>query len=195
MTILAPRYEFRVFAPDLSFVLPRLYGLGGGEEDTESAEQYLISHAADQANTKIRNGRLEVKILIHAEDELEQWLPYAQHEFPLPAGFLRQKLLPLWEIEAAPGLQGDYGLERLLSEVVDAEPGLFRVGVSKRRAKFNLQQARAEYDELRIDGQLIQSVAIESADPGAVLRLRKELGLAEDRNENYVAAIKRLAAA
>lgn len=194
MAILAPRFEFRVFAPDLSFVLPRLYALGQGEEDTESAEQYLVSRFSDQANSKIRNHRLELKILIHKENDLEQWLPYAQHEFPLPAELLRQKLFPVWAIDEPAGVGGAYSLDRLLAEVVAPAPGLFLVDVTKRRAKFNLENARAEYDELRINGQPIQSVAVESIGPETVLRWREELGLADDPNESYVAAIKRLAA-
>jgi hypothetical protein len=59
------RYEYRAFAASFGIVEQRLRAAGGAPQIRESAEVYFVGRDDDTHNVKIRNGELDIKVLVH----------------------------------------------------------------------------------------------------------------------------------
>ena len=151
-----------------------------GGDVAESDEVYFLSETTD-ASVKLRDGRLDVKVLERAEDGLELWHPVVKAD------------LPLGDDDAAEVARA-LGVEVRASTLDElrALPGVRAVDVHKRREHFTVGDARAERAELRTPDGTAVTVAIESEDPAAVLAGIRELGLEGRPNVCVPRTLKRL---
>jgi len=198
------RYEFRIFGTCLGLAEQRLRSLAPCESINESREIYLLGYATGtERNIKIRDGKLELKRLIETHQGLERWQPAGQWAFPValdtlqPAG---QWAFPvaldtlhldniLNQAHTLPAMLSGSDLLRL---VATAEVPLYRANVYKCRFRFSFPDCRAEFDQLRVNDAAIESIAIESANPQAVLQLLATLRLEDCENQSYPLAISRI---
>lgn len=157
-----------------------------------SNEIYLISSAADQCNAKIRNGLLDVKILIALDRGLEQWKPLPKAEFPVQTSTIVAQLFPSLRMEAPRLPNPQYSLERFLAEVISPQPGITIVPVSKVRRRFTWGMCQTEFSSVTIGGIALETVAVESPDPDGALMLIHELKIDTVANISYVRQIKSL---
>ncbi len=193
MSEIIPRFEFRTFAQDFGAVAERLRDRGSSPDIGESREVYLISRDAEGSNIKVRSGTLEIKRLIGRHANLERWTPVAKQPFPLARAFVETMLLPALAATDASIDHDTYTLARLIGDVINPHPGLIRACVFKRRFRFGLQGCDGEMDELLINGAAIQSVALESVDADALIKLVNAMGLGDYEQVNYPLAIRRIA--
>jgi hypothetical protein len=193
MNDIAARYEFRIFAPHIGAAEMLLRALAPCRSIAESREVYLLdcSHN-DELNVKIRHGVLERKRLLRRHRGLEQWQPDGQWEFPLSVGDLRT----LWGNRT---LEPDHArspgtlvLDELLQMATGPAPQLQRVNVFKRRFRFETEHCSAEHDHLLVNGAALESLALESAEPEAVLELQSALRLEGLENQSYPLMMCRL---
>ena len=80
-----PRFEFRTFGQNfdeasklmarLSLPVPKKVW------ERESNEIYILSKTNDINNTKIRDGKMDIKTYVQTVDGLEQWNPLMKGEF------------------------------------------------------------------------------------------------------------------
>ena len=188
----SPRFEFRAFAKNFGIVEQRLRSSSRCEQIRESAEIYILSAGNDRNNTKLRADKMDIKELIAEARGLEQWRPRMQGAFPLSAATLRDEVFPAFAV-CPPALARDtYSLEKLLTEVVRPHPQLVVAQVFKRRFGFTVNGCIVELAEVWINGAGIQTAAVESTDPAAVLATRASLALDVYENVNYLRAIKRV---
>ncbi len=93
------RYEFRVFAQNFGLAEEIVY-----RYDTtgrrQSREVYVLSAGCERKNIKLRNGLLDIKLLVRCERKLEQWRPQAKHAFPLPRQIIQDEIFPALAITA-----------------------------------------------------------------------------------------------
>ena len=190
MAEVKPRYEFRVWAPDLAAVRRKLEQLASAKE-TKSQETYLISSATEKCNAKIRDGLMDIKVLVGEDRGLEQWKPILKAGFPLDRSVIAAKVFPNLQLPAPALGKSAYALREFLDEVMRSQPGIAVVEVSKTRYQFNIGPCAAEYAQVTLSGVPQDTVAAESVDPDAVLELVKNLGIS-DRNTSYIREIKRL---
>jgi hypothetical protein len=186
------RYEFRIFAPDLSLIETRLRGLAPLSQYRESLETYLLIPGRYDINLKIRDGNLELKRLLQRERDLEQWHPEFRQPFPVPVTRLMERLEGCLTLEEPPTDDGDWDTKRFVHWVSDPYFGVAVVSLFKKRLGFEPAGCFAEIAELRINGAALMSAALESADPEAVLALREQLGMAHEENVGYVLALERV---
>ena len=82
-----PRFEFRSFGQCFCEAHKRMARLSVPVPEKvwerESDEIYIISARNDINNTKIRNGKMDIKTFVRAVDGLEQWNPLMKGEFPI----------------------------------------------------------------------------------------------------------------
>jgi len=81
--------------------------------------------------------------------------------------------------------------DELLSLAAQSAIHLNSASVYKRRFHFTLAACRAEYDQLLVNGAAVESVAIESVEPQAVLELQATLRLDDFENQSYPLALSR----
>jgi hypothetical protein len=188
-----PRYEFRIFGTCLGMAEQRLRALAPCESISESREIYLLDgDRVHQMNVKIRHGKLELKRLIDRHQGLERWRPDGQWAFPVAPDTLRDTLWP----DALPDLVTARSTmlsgNDLLRLAAHRDVSLQRANVAKRRFRFSLPACRAELDQLLVNGAAIESLAVESEDPQALLGLQSTLRLEDCENQCYPLALSRI---
>jgi len=187
------RYEFRIFGTCLGLAEQRLRSLAPCESINESREIYLLGYATGtERNIKIRDGKLELKRLIETHQGLERWQPAGQWAFPVALDTLRDTLHLDNILNQAHTLPAMLSGSDLLRLVATAEVPLYRANVYKCRFRFSFPDCRAEFDQLRVNDAAIESIAIESANPQAVLELLATLRLEDGENQSYPLAISRI---
>jgi hypothetical protein len=189
-----PRYEFRIWAPSLAEVRERLERLSGPQPTEQSRETYIVSDATDDTNAKIRAGAMDIKVLLRTYQNLEQWNPYLKARFPIDATLIAEKIFPALRVDPPAGLlasrQQLFTAEEFVDIVVKPHPRLAAVELGKVRRRYALGACAAEFVEVEIGGRVMHSVAVESADPRAVLDAIGELAIGGCPNISYVRQIK-----
>ena len=184
-----PRYEFRTWAPDLTGVRATVLGLSDKHESRESSEIYIVSAARSDVNPKVRDEKLDIKVLVAVRDGFERWEPRLKAAFPISDDVVRKELLPLLSATAAGGRER-YTVPELLDAVAGLEE-VTAVEIFKRREIVAVGGYVAEFAEVLIEGRRLHTAAIESVDIKALQNARRFLDLEEHDNVSYPVAIKR----
>lgn len=185
------RYEYRSFAPVLGSLEQRLRRAGGPPETRTSAEIYLLSRSDERYNYKIRDGRLELKVLEGRHGPLERWVPQPAFEFPIDDAILAAGLVASLELPA--GLPPGAGQSiEVLVDAFRGVPGAVAVDVFKRREGFQLDGCIAELVQVTVGGHTTHSICVEGVDAERVLDLAQRLGLAGLPNISYLAEVRSL---
>ncbi len=187
-----PRFEFRTFAQNFGLVETKIRRLSPCEQIRESSEIYIISAGNDQNNTKIRDGKMDIKVLVNEARGLEQWNPRMKGQFPMKTEVLQKEVFPAFGVDMPKFARSEYSLEQYLDEVIHPHPKLTPVRVDKLRFGFTVNGCITEIAHLLINGAAIQTVAVEQEDVNAILKALDQLGLTEFENVNYLRAIKRI---
>ena len=184
---IVPRWEWRTFAPSLA--------LPAGSENViepgpvqESAEVYLLSRHADQS-LKVRASVMDVKLLERVDNNgLEQWRPVLKGALPLSgedSATVRAALgLPEGaeaEVRDVEGLLGLLGREDVTA-----------VRVQKTRRRYSGAGCAVELTTITTRDAAIETVAVESEDPAAVVALVERLGFPLRPNVNMSKGLKEL---
>jgi hypothetical protein len=193
MNDIVPRFEFRIFGRCLGMAEQRMRAMAPCEGISESLEIYLLGYAGVRDhNVKIRHGQLELKRIVERQRGLEFWRPAGQWAFPVACETIRDALWP----DDIRGQLNDLPARLSRSDLLQrvAQPGvpLHRANVWKRRFRFSLAGCRAELDQLLVNGAAIESIALESEDPQAVLKVQSELRLEDCENQPYPLALSRI---
>lgn len=179
-----PRWEFRIFTPQSGDEAARLGSALEESGQSRSKDIYLLNLLPPECNVKIRDGELQIKRLIDAEDGFERWLPDPALPFPLePAAFEGLTGEP-----TAIALDAGTFIDRIRRP---AGPVPI-VHVLKTRRHFCSDDILAESAQLTVNGARLESLAIESTDLDALRELCETLGLSAAENLNYVRAFLRL---
>lgn len=189
-----PRYEFRVWAANLAELKEQLERrvTSGQSRQTTSKETYMVSAATDRCNAKLRCALLDVKMLIAGDRGLEQWQPVLRAGFPLEGSVIATEVFPRLGVQVPHLLRARYSMDELVNEVVRPQAAITVAELSKSRLRFTLDPCRAEFASVIVSDAALQTVAVESTDPDAVLRLVRDLHLDGEPNISYVRQIKRI---
>ncbi len=186
------RLEFRCFGEEFAAVEAYLEALAGPASQEFSAEIYLLSQPpALDRNIKIRQGRLECKILVECLGDLQRWQPQGDWGFPVSPHILG-RLFATPFLKVGQWRAPDISRDQLLSAVSAGVTGLRRANVLKHRRRFVLRACRVETDWVLINGAGVASVAIEAMEAGCVERLRGDLGLPDVENVSFPLVIARV---
>ncbi|MBK7594658.1 MAG: hypothetical protein IPP98_10425 [Gemmatimonadetes bacterium] len=193
--ISAPRFEFRSFGQDFDLVHHRLGRLSVPVPEKvwerRSDEIYIVSRGNDVNNTKIRDGKMDIKTFVQSVGGLEQWNPLMKGEFPLPAAVLRTEVFPAFHVAVPTLPHGPCDYATFLS-LVRAHPDLAAVRVRKQRFGYLVHDTICEYAVVWINGARVVSVATESTDIEALKRTIVDTHMTGLENINYLQAIKRV---
>ena len=190
-----PRFEFRTFGRDFTdaaFLMSRL-SVPVPEKVWErtSIETYIISRTNDVNNTKIRDGKMDIKTFVQEVDGLEQWNPLMKGEFPMKAEILEKEVFPAFMVDM-PKLEKDvYTLEEFM-DMVKANPSLQAITVEKERFGYMVNDTICEYANVWINGAMVVTVNSESTELDDIKKTITDLGLDGIENINYLQASKRV---
>jgi len=190
-----PRFEYRSFGRCFKEQAKRMARLSVPVPEKvwerQSVETYIVSRKNDINNTKIRDGKMDIKTFVQAVDGLEQWNPLMKGEFPISAEVLKKEVFPAFMV-AAPELKKDtYTLDEFLA-MVRANPELQAVTVEKVRYGYMVNNTICETGEVYINGAKLHTINSESTEVEDIKKTVKDCGLDGIENINYLQAIKRV---
>ena len=191
-----PRFEFRSFGQCFCEAHKRMARLSMPVPEKVwerlSDEIYIISRKNDINNTKIRDGKMDIKTFVQSVDGLEQWNPLMKGEFPIAAQVLRDEVFPAFKVDGMPELTKDtYTLEEFL-DMINAHPDLQAVSVEKIRYGYMVNDTICETGDVYINGALVKTINSESTEVEDIKKTLADLGLEGVENINYLQAIKRV---
>lgn len=190
-----PRFEFRTFGrdfTDVAFLMSRL-SVPVPEKVWErtSIETYIISKTNDVNNTKIRDGKMDIKTFVQEIDGLEQWNPLMKGEFPMKAEILKKEVFPAFMVDMPSLDKETYTLDEFM-EMVKANPDLQAITVEKERFGYMVNDTICEYANVWINGAMVVTVNSESTELDDIKKTITDLGLDGVENINYLQAAKRI---
>ncbi len=190
-----PRFEFRTFGQDFEAAGQRMARLSMPIPEKvwerESSEIYIMSRTNDVNNTKIRDGKMDIKTYIQTVDGLEQWNPLMKGEFPIPATQLEEEVFPAFQVEMPKLSQETYTMDEFLS-IIDEHPELQAVNVHKQRFGYMVNNTLCETANVLINGAKVVSINSESTEIEDIKSTMNDVGIGEFENINYLQAIKRV---
>ena len=190
-----PRFEFRTFGQDFSKQAHRMARLSMPVPEKvwerQSDEIYIVSRANDINNTKIRDGKMDIKTFVTEEEGLEQWNPLMKGEFPISTLVLENDVFPAFQVEAPDFGQDTYTTAEFL-EMISAHPELQAVKVHKHRFGYMVNDTICEVAEVLINGAKVVTINSESTELQDIHKTLEMVGLQGVENINYLQAIKRV---
>lgn len=187
-----PRYEYRVWGNSFLDLRNYLQRLAAGSPVRASIETYLISERTDKCNLKIRAGRINLKLMLAEENGLELWRPMLDGEFPLDGRTITDQIFPHLELRSPDLERSAYSVDEFLKEVIRPEPSIAMVPIVKKRSQFRLDESLAEFTSVAVGQREHDTVAVESTNPDAVLRLVRQLGIIGMPNTSYIRQLKQI---
>ena len=190
-----PRFEFRTFGQDFSRPSELMARLSVPVPqkvwERHSDEIYIVSRANDINNTKIRDGKMDIKTFVTETDGLEQWNPLMKSEFPITADCLKKEVFPAFQIPTPEFDQETYTLDQFLDRI-RSNPKLQAVKVHKHRFGYMVNETICEVANVLINGARVVTINSESTELEDIKKTLKDVGLKGVENINYLQAIKRV---
>ncbi len=190
-----PRFEFRTFGQDFEeehYLLSRL-SMPVPEKVWErtSEEIYILSKTNNINNTKIRNGKMDIKTFVTEKEGLEQWNPLMKGEFPISKKVLTEDVFPAFKVEMPELSKEEYSLDEFI-DMIKAHNELAAVRVKKLRYGYMVNDTICEFAEVLINGAKVYSINSESTEIADILKTMEQTGMNKYENINYLQAIKRV---
>ena len=190
-----PRFEFRTFGQSFEeefYLMSRLSApVPEKVWDRSSEEIYIVSRTNDVNNTKIRDGKMDIKTFVQAVDGLEQWNPLMKAEFPVSADILNKDVFPAFRVEMPELKKYAYELAEFL-QMINDHRDLQAVRVKKHRFGYMINDTICEVAEVLINGALVTTLNSESTEIEDIKKTMLDVGMDKYENINYLQAIKRI---
>ncbi|GGP02102.1 hypothetical protein GCM10010992_05140 [Cloacibacterium rupense] len=190
-----PRFEFRTFGQNFDEAAKRMARLSIPVPEKvwerSSDEIYILSRTNDINNTKIRDGKMDIKTYVQTVDGLEQWNPLMKGEFPIAAEVLRNEVFPAFMVEMPALTQETYTYEEFIS-MIENNPDLAAVRVHKQRFGYMVNNTICEVGNVLVNGAKIVTINSESTELEDIKKTIVDVKLEGVENINYLQAIKRV---
>jgi len=190
-----PRFEFRSFGQDFNKQAERMARLSVPIPEKlrvrHSQEAYIMSRTNDINNTKIRDGKMDIKAHVQTVDRLEQWNPLMKIEFPISVNFLKSDIFPAFQVEIPDFEKTEYTMDEFLA-MVKKHPDLQAVSVVKERFGYMVNGTICEVGNILINGTKVITINSESTELEDIKKTMIAIGLDDVENINYLQAIKRV---
>ncbi len=190
-----PRFEFRTFGQNFENASMRMARLSVPVPEKvwerTSSEIYIVSRTNDINNTKIRDGKMDIKTYVCTVNGLEQWNPLMKGEFPLSAEVLKKEVFPAFMVDMPSLTKEEYSYDEFM-EMVDKHPDLQAVRVYKQRFGYMVNNTICETGVVLVNGAKLMTINSESTEVDDILKTIKDVGLEGVENINYLQAIKRV---
>jgi len=190
-----PRFEFRTFGQNFDESGKLMARLSGPVPkkvwERESDEIYILSKTNDINNTKIRDGKMDIKTYVQTVDGLEQWNPLMKGEFPISKEVLVNDVFPAFQVEMPELTQDTYTLEEFL-KMIDDHKDLQGVKVHKQRFGYMVNDTICETGNVLINGAKVVTINSESTELEDIKKTITDCKLEGNENLNYLQVIKRI---
>ncbi len=188
-----PRAEFRVFGQNI--IEPLKARLWNGRTVLNQArkmpaETYFLSVLTNDANVKVRDGLLDIKVKTgQTPDGYEIFQPRGKFQFPVR----REDLSAIAaHLRAEIAIDTDTCTFDEFVAMARRHPLLVPVSVEKMRFGFTIDGVICEYAQVWFNGAMVESACAESENYEAMRGVVEALGLSAHPNTNYLKAAKKV---
>ncbi len=190
-----PRFEFRTFGQNFeeqTFRMARLsVPIPEKVWERHSEEIYILSKTNDINNTKIRDGKMDIKTYVQTIDGLEQWNPLMKGEFPISKDILENDVFTAFKVDMPALTKDTYTLEEFLA-MINAHKDLQSVKVIKQRFGYMVNNTLCEVGNVLINGAKVVTINSESTELEDIKKTIADCKLEGFENINYLQVIKRI---
>lgn len=188
-----PRAEFRVFGHGIiEKVMRNMWNAKAVLHAARKmpAETYFLSIHTNEANVKVRDGLLDIKLKTGETPEgYEIFQPRGKFQFPVPKADLETIL---GHLKVTMALSKDtYTIDEFI-EMARKSPEMTPVTVEKMRYGFMVDGIICEYAQVWFNGALMESACCESENYAGMKAATEALGINEHPNVNYLKAAKKI---
>lgn len=188
-----PRAEFRVFGKEINEqVEQKMWDAGAVLQKARRmpAETYFLSAKTDDANVKVRDGLLDIKLKVGVTPEgYEIFQPSGKFQFPVKQADLAEIVAHL-KVDM-PLDRDSYSIEEF-TEMARRHPDLVPVSVEKMRYGFAVAGIICEFARVWFNGAMVETACCESENYAGMRKVIEALGIAGMPNTNYLRAAKRV---
>lgn len=187
------RFELRVW--DDRAAEDRLRREGSVSGVSMVRDRYLLG-PNPTVNAKLRDRRLEVKVLEEEESGFQRWRPEVEEGPPYPTHLVRELVVRLGGELPPPDTEPGSLSEPELLELFRHQEALSMVTVTKRRDHYDIDGIQGEVTRVMVEprGPQRTALVIEGIDLGALLAVRERLGLENAENVPVNLALARTTA-
>ncbi len=190
-----PRYEFRSFGQNFDNAHHRMARFSAPVPEKvwerHSDEIYIMSRTNDINNTKIRDGKMDIKTYVETLDGLELWNPLMKGEFPMKVETLANDVFPAFQVEIPDFNKDIYTFDEFI-HLIQIHPDLQAVRVHKQRLGYMVNSTICEYGVVLINGARVVTINSESSEIEDIKKTIRDCQLEGVENINYLQAIKRI---
>ena len=190
-----PRFEFRSFGQSFEDSAKRMarFSVPIPEKvwERESEEIYILSKTNDINNTKIRDGKMDIKTYVQTVDGLEQWNPLMKGEFPISKKVLLNEVFPAFKVKMPVLNKEIYTFDEFMA-IIDSHPDLQGVRVYKQRFGYMVNDTLCEVGNVLINGAKVVTINSESTELDDIKKTIRDCNLEGNENLNYLQVIKRI---
>jgi len=190
-----PRFEFRSFGQSFNDQATRMARLSVPIPEKlwvrHSPETYIMSRTNDINNTKIREGKMDIKTYVQTVDGLEQWNPLTKTEFPVSIDFLKSDIFPAFQVNMPDFDKKNYTADEFLI-MVKNHSDLQAVSVIKERFGYMVNDTICEVGNILINGAKVMTINSESTEIDDIKKTMTDVNLYNVENINYLQAVKRV---
>lgn len=190
---IVPRAEFRIFGHDLiNEIETKIWDVKATLYAARKMpiETYFLSEKTNDANVKVRDGLLDIKVKVgETKEGYEIFQPRGKFQFPVKKEELN---IILSHLEVDIPLDKDsYEIEEFKA-IVRQHPCLNAVTVEKMRYGFMVDGIICEFARVWFNGALMETACCESEDYEKMQAVVNALGINKLPNTNYLKAAKRV---
>jgi len=160
-------------------------------QERESNEIYILSKTNDINNTKIRDGKMDIKTYVQTVDGLEQWNPLMKGEFPISKEVLENDVFPAFQVEMPALTKDTYTYDEFMA-MIEAHKDLQGVKVHKQRFGYMVNDTICEVGNVLINGAKVVTINSESTELEDIQKTIVDCKLEGNENLNYLQVIKRI---
>ena len=190
-----PRFEFRTFGQNFDESAKRMARLSVPIPEKvwerESEEIYILSKTNDINNTKIRDGKMDIKTYVQTIDGLEQWNPLMKGEFPISKEVLVNDVFPAFKVKMPELKKDSYTMDEFLA-MVDDNSELQAVSVHKQRFGYMVNNTLCEVGNVLVNGAKVVTINSESTELDDIKKTISDCRLEGCETINYLQVIKRI---
>ncbi len=189
---IVPRAEFRVFGQGIIDIVTAAMWRSQATlfKVRQSGETYILSRHTNEANVKIRDGLLDIKLKVgETENGYEIFQPSGKFQFPIKKEELTTILKHL---KAEVELQQDsYTFDEFIT-LLKSTDDVVSVDVHKERYGFSVDGMICEYGKILFNGAMVETTCVESEDYATMKEVIDKLEISGFENINYLKAAKRV---
>ena len=190
-----PRFEFRTFGQDFSesskLMAELSIPVSKKVRHRQSDEIYIVSRTNNINNTKIRDGKMDIKTYVQTVRGLEQWKPLMNVKFPISSTILIKNVFPVFQVEVPKLTKDEYSISEFL-EMIKTNLDLQAVRVNKERFGYMVNATICEVVNVLINGAKVVSINSESTEIEDIIKTMNDVKLNNFENINYLQVIKRV---